>query len=377
MKELRQERLKICVFVNVDWFILSHFTDYLKKIVAQNFDVTVLTLNTGRCEEIRALGITVIEIDLRRGYSSLYSEFKSWVEIYRTLQNLSPDILELITIKPVLYGGLVAKMLKIDKTVYYMSGLGAIFTSQTSLGRLRAAIVTFLYKFIMRSSLTQVIVENEDDKHIFTHVVALPETQVHLIHGVGVDMNQFSPVNRLISSNPRVAMVSRLLYDKGVLEFIEAAKLCKSTRPEVEFLLIGDTDPTNPASISQKDLDDFRRDNIVELLGHSMDVANLMKTFDILVLPSYREGFPKVIMEAAATGLPVVTTDVTGCRSAVVHNQTGLIVPLKNVEALGKSIGKLLDSPKLRLTMGDNARQFAELNFDVNQLSTTHISVWN
>ena len=172
-------------------------------------------------------------------------------------------------------------------------------------------------------------------------------------------------------------MVSRLLYDKGVLEFIEAAKLCKSTRPEVEFLLIGDTDPTNPASISQKDLDDFRRDNIVELLGHSMDVANLMKTFDILVLPSYREGFPKVIMEAAATGLPVVTTDVTGCRSAVVHNQTGLIVPLKNVEALGKSIGKLLDSPKLRLTMGDNARQFAELNFDVNQLSTTHISVWN
>jgi glycosyltransferase involved in cell wall biosynthesis len=377
MRESRQERLKICVFVNVDWFILSHFTDYLKKIVAQNFDVTVLTLNTGRCEEIRALGVTVIELDLHRGYSNLYSEFKSWVEIYRILRSVSPDVLELITIKAVVYGGLVSKLLKINKTVFYMSGLGAVFTNHTTLGRLKAAIITNLYKFIMRSTSTEVIVENDDDKHTFTSVVRLTETQVHLIPGVGVDMKQFSPENPRMSRNLRVAMVSRLLYDKGVLEFFEAAKLCKSTRPEVEFLLVGDTDPTNPASVSQKDLEDFRRDNTVELLGHSTDVASLMKTFDILVLPSYREGFPKVIMEAAATGLPVVTTDVTGCRSAVVHNKTGLIVPSKNVEALSKSIGKLLDSAGLRSAMGDNAREFAALNFDVNRLSATHISVWN
>ena len=174
-----------------------------------------------------------------------------------------------------------------------------------------------------------------------------------------------------------MALVSRLLYDKGVLEFVEAAKLCKSTRPEVEFLLVGDTDPTNPASVSKKDLEDFRRHNAVELLGHSTDVSSLMKTLDILVLPSYREGFPKVIMEAAATGLPVVTTDVAGCRSAVIHNETGFIVPSKNAEALGKSIGRLLDSAELRSVMGDNARQFAELNFDVRRISSIHISVWN
>lgn len=377
MKETRHERLKICVFVNVDWFILSHFTDYLKKIVALNFDVTVLTLNTGRCEEIRALGVTVIELDLHRGYSNLYSEFKSLVKIYLTLRALSPDILELITIKPVLYGGLVAKILKINKVIFYMSGLGAVFTYQTSFGRAKAAIVTYLYEFIMRATSTAVIVENEDDRHIFSSKVGLAEKQIHLIPGVGVDMNQFSPAHRRISGNLRVALVSRLLYDKGVLEFVEAAKLCKSIRPKVEFLLVGDTDPTNPASLSQKDLEDFRRHNTVELLGHSADVASLMKTFDILVLPSYREGFPKVIMEAAATGLPVVTTDVTGCRSAVVHNQTGLIVPSKNAEALGKGIGKLLDSPELRSAMGYNARQFAVLNFDVSHLSSIHISVWN
>jgi len=377
MKESRQERLKICVFVNVDWFILSHFTHYLKKIVDQNFDVTVLTLNTGRCEEIRTLGVTVIELDLHRGYSSLYSEFKSWVKIYLTLRALSPDILELITIKPVLYGGLVAKILKINKTVFYMSGLGAVFTYQTNFGRAKAAVVTYLYKFIMSGTSTAVIVENEDDRHTFSSKIGLAEKQIHLIPGVGVDMNQFFPVNRRSSGNLRVALVSRLLYDKGVLEFIEAAKLCKSTRREVEFLLVGDTDPTNPASVSKKDLEDFRRHNAVELLGHSKDVSSLMKTLDILVLPSYREGFPKVIMEAAATGLPVVTTDVPGCRSAVIHNETGFIVPSKNAEALGKSIGRLLDSAELRSVMGDNARQFAELNFDVRRISSIHISVWN
>lgn len=377
MKDSSQERLKICVFVNVDWFILSHFTDYLKKIVAQNFDITVLTLNTGRCEEIRALGVTVIELDLHRGYSNLYSEFKSLVKIYLTLRALSPDILELITIKAVLYGGLVSKILKIKKTVFYMSGLGALFTYHTIFGRAKANIVTYLYKFIMRSTSTEVIVENDDDKHTFTSVVGLAEKQVHLIPGVGVDLNQFAPANRRSSCNLRVGLVSRLLYDKGVLEFVEAARLCKITRPEVEFLLVGEVDPTNPASVSRQDLEDFRRNNVIEMLGHVNDVSSLMKTLDILVLPSYREGFPRVLMEAAATGLPVVTTDVTGCRSAVVNNETGLIVPSKNSEALGESIGKLLDSPDLRSFMGGNARQFAETNFDVKCLSTIHIRVWN
>ncbi len=377
MKKLAQKRKKFCLFVNVDWFVLSHFTDYLTKIVGKNIDVTVITLNTGRCDEIRALGVDVIEIELHRGYSNLYSEFKSLVNIYRTLRNLSPDILELITIKAVLYGGLVAKILKINKRVFYMSGLGAVFTHQTNFGRVKASIITYLYKLIMRSTSTEVIVENDDDKHIFTSVIGLAEKRIHLIPGVGIDLNEFAPVYSRNIVNLRVGLVSRLLYDKGIVEFIEAAKICKTKRSDVKFLLAGDTDPTNPASLSQKDLKDIRRHNIVELLGHRKDVAALMKTFDILVLPSYREGFPKVIMEAAATGLPVVTTNVTGCRSAVVHNKTGFIVPAKNAEALADSIERLLDSVELRQVMGHNARKFAELNFDVKHLSFIHINVWN
>ena len=363
--------------MNVDWFVLSHFTDYLKNILTKNIDVTVITLNTGRCDEIRALGVNVIEIELHRGYSNLLYEFNTLIKIYRILRSLSPDVLELVTIKAVLYGGLVSKLLKINKTVFYISGLGAIFTNDTRLGRLKAAVVTTLYKFIMRSTSTEVIVENDDDKHKFTSLVSLEKHQIHLIPGVGVDLNKFSPIDQKVSGNLRVALVSRLLYDKGVSEFIEAARLCKSNHPKVEFLLVGDTDPTNPASLTQEDLEQLRKNNVVQLLGNSSDVAALMKTLDIFVLPSYREGFPKVIMEAAATGLPVVTTDVTGCRSAVVHNKTGLIVPSKNAGALGKSIGKLLDSSELRSALGDNAREYAALNFDVHRLSAAHLNVWN
>ncbi len=377
MKKLERERKRFCLFVNVDWFVLSHFTDYLTKIVAKNIDVTVITLNTGQCDEIRALGVNVIEIDLHRGYSNLYSEFKSLINIYRAIRTLSPDIIELITIKAVLYGGLIAKILNIKKRVFYMSGLGAIFTHQKNFGRVKAYFVTSLYKFIMRSNSTEVIVENDDDRHTFISVVGLAKRRVHLIPGVGIDLNKFAPAYSTSQVNIKVGLVSRLLYDKGILEFIEAAKICKTSRSDVEFLLAGNIDPTNPASLSQEDLNDLQRSNLVKLLGHRKDVANLMKRFDIFVLPSYREGFPKVIMEASASGLPVVTTNVTGCRSAVVHNKTGLIVPAKNAESLADSIGRLLDSAKLRQVMGHNARKFAELNFDVKRLSSLHINVWN
>ena len=161
---LKIHRLKICIFVNVDWFILSHFTDYLAKIIAQNYDITVLTLSTGRCDELRSMGLRVIEVDIDRGYSSIFFEIKAFIRIFSAIREVSPDILELITIKPVIYGGLVAKLLKIHKTVFYMSGLGTLFTFNTVFGSIKSKVVTLLYKFIMRRPLVRVIVENDDEK---------------------------------------------------------------------------------------------------------------------------------------------------------------------------------------------------------------------
>lgn len=377
MNNYQNKKLKICIFANVDWFVLSHFTHYLEKIVSKNFDVTVITTNTGRCNEIRSIGINVIEIKLNRGYSSLFSDLMSLKEAFFIIKRLSPDVLELITIKPVIFGGLVARILKIKKIVFYMSGLGAIFTNKSMIGRVQSFIVTLLYKFIMKSDSVEVIVENEDDKNIFTSIIKVPHKSIHLINGVGVDLNEFAPKKYSSSGRLRVGLASRLLYDKGILEFIRAAEVCKKNWPEVEFILVGSPDYTNPASLSEADLIDISKKGILKLEGHCNNMPSLMQTLDIFVLPSYREGFPKVIMEASSSGIPVITTDVTGCRSAVLHNQTGYIVPSKNSEALATAIIKLLSSLELRSSFGKNGRKFAESNFDIEVLTLKHMNVWN
>lgn len=376
-EELLFNRPKICIFVNVDWFILSHFTDYLIKIIAQNYDVTVLTLNTGKCGELELMGVRVINIDLHRGYSNILFELKTLVRIFISLRKISPDVLELITIKPVIYGGLVAKLLKIDQTVFYMSGLGTLFTFDTIFGFFKSKVVVLLYKFIMSSNSVKIIVENDDDRSIFETVVRLKSEKIHFIPGVGVDLNVFSPHPSDRTTNLRVALASRLLYDKGVVEFVSAAQVCKAKFPDVEFLLVGEIDKTNPSSLADRDVKKLCENGIVEATGNQTDMASLLKTLDIFVLPSYREGFPKVIMEAAATGLPVVTTDVTGCRSAVIQNRTGIIVAPKNPEALAIAIMKLLTSRSIRVELGGNARLHAEKEFDVHLLSLDHIKVWN
>lgn len=368
--------LNFCLFVNVDWFVLSHFTDYLKLVIESGVEVTVMTLNTGRCEEIRKLGARVIEVDLDRGYSNIFSECRAFFRIYKTIKELSPDVLELVTIKAVLLGGLASRMLPINKTVFYMSGLGAIFTHQTTLGKIKANLVALVYKLIMRSRGSAVVVENEDDREHFVSAVGLAPDRTYLIPGVGVDLIQYSPSPKVSSCAVRVAVASRLLYDKGILEFAEAANICRKSNREVEFLIVGQPDPTNPASLSPDDLARLNADDSVQVLGHCNEMAGFLKTLDVFVLPSYREGFPRAIMEAAATGLPVVATDVIGCRSAVIDGKTGLLVPTKNPQALADCICKLIDSPELRYQLGSEARRMAVSTFDVHDLSLRHMNVW-
>lgn len=366
----------ICIFINVDWFLLSHFTNYLKKIISKDYDVTVITLNTGRCNEIKSLGANVIEIDINRGYSNFISEIRSLKEVYFSIRKLSPDVLELITIKPVIYGGLVARLLKVKKVIFYISGMGAIFTNKTLVGKIRMSIISLVYKFIMKSTSAKVIVENNDDKKIFTSM-KVPSESIFLIPGVGVDLEKFFPIKVKSSSYLKVGLASRLLYDKGIIEYIEAAKICKNEIPNADFLLIGDIDPTNPASLTEKEVDDINKEGVVKLLGYQRDMPKILKNLDIFVLPSYREGFPKVIMEASASGLPIVATDVTGCNSAVIDNQTGFLVPAKNTIALSEAILKLLTSSKSREIFAKNARRFAASNFEVNTLSLEHLNVWD
>lgn len=368
---------KICIFVNVDWFLLSHFTNYVKKCVSLKHSVTIITTNTGRFDELRALGAEVLEVDLHRGYRNIFSELKSLFGIYTAIRKCSPDVLEMITIKPVVYGGLIAKLLNLEKIVFYMSGLGAVFTDNKSLGGFGVKITSIVYKYIMRSEGAQIIVENDDDKQFMMQLAGKDSNNVHLVPGVGVNLNKFFPRNIDLNQKVRVAIASRLLRDKGVFEFFNAARLCLKEISEVEFLAVGDIDPTNPASLTKNDVEEIEAEKIVQMLGYRSDMEEFLRSVDVFVLPSYREGFPRAIMEAAATGLPVITTNVTGCRSAVIDGITGIIIPPKDSDALAREMKELISSPNLRSFLGKNARAHAEKMFDINALTIAHINVWD
>lgn len=368
---------KVCIFINVDWFALSHFEIYLKELVKHDVNVTLLTTNTGRCEDLRVLGIEVIEIKMGRGYSSFFVELQSIRKIFISLRDIKPDVFEMITIKPVIYGGLVSKLLKLEKSIFYMSGLGSLFNDKTFMGRCKTWLLKKFYKILMAQNNVEIIVENKDDKIFLVDALRVPKEKFKIIGGVGVNLKEFYPRNYCKKSNATImiAFVGRMLADKGVHEFTEAVEICKRKFQNAQFYLIGSVDPTNPASLSNLYLESIKAKNIFEYLGPRSDMPNFLRGLDIFVLPSYREGFPRAIMEASATGLPVITTDVVGCRSSVLNNITGLIVPAKDSNLLAEAIIKLITEEKLRLQMGKNGRKHAEANFDVNYLAQCHVAV--
>jgi glycosyltransferase involved in cell wall biosynthesis len=228
----------------------------------------------------------------------------------------------------------------------------------------------------MRSESAKIIVENTDDLEVFKRHVSNNSNIITVIPGVGVDVNVFYPYNKKNSETLKVAMVSRILHDKGVDEFRVSAIALKDKYPNVEFILAGTIDPTNPSSYSTYELDEIVNEGVIKLLGHVENVACFLRSIDIFLLPSYREGFPRAIMEASASGLPVVTTDVVGCRSAIIHNETGILIKSRDEQALIDATEKLILSSELRVAMGMKGRNLAKKEFDEKMLSIAHADIW-
>jgi len=369
------KQLKICIVVNVDWFVLSHFKHYLSTIVAAGHNVTLLTAGTGKALELSNLGVTVLEVKLHRGSSDILNELRQIKLLYSTLKDVMPDVLELITIKPVLYGGLCAKLLGLQHVVFYMSGLGSQFTSRSIFGRFKRSIIVNCYRFLMSSGLKRVIVENSDDYRLFLERVNVQANRLFKIGGVGVDLHQFSPQKRDRKEQVNVGMVSRLLHDKGVMEFYQSAYTLSRVHNSVQFHLAGEIDPSNPASLTEVEVREISDSAVIKLHGHIDEIDSFLTSIDIFVLPSYREGFPRAIMEASAMGVPVVACDVTGCKDAVVPNHTGLLCVAMDSVGLTGAIERVILDNDLRRRLGNGGRQYALCNFDEEIISKAHLNI--
>lgn len=363
---------KILFVVNVDWFFISHRLPLALEALKRGYEVHIACGITDKKEYLESLGLIVHPLNLSRSGTGIKGEIKAFCEIYNLLKEINPNIAHFVTIKPVLYGGIASRFLSIHKKVFSISGLGFIFIKQGLKAILARGLIKIMYGFALGGKNSHVIVQNPDDKTVVNSIVKVPIT---LIRGSGVDLNQYE-YNEEKNENIKVSMACRLLKDKGVFEYIEASKILKKKYLNVKFELYGDIDIHNPASLTSDDIKKIKEEGFVNVYGFSSDIAKVFSDSNIVVLPSYREGLPKVLIEAAACGRAIVTTDVPGCRDSIEPNVTGLLCEVKDTESLASVIEKLILDKDLRNSMGKEGRKLAEQEFDINKVVEKHFEIY-
>ena len=361
--------------VNVDWFFLSHRLPIALGALANGFEVHIACCLTDRREEMEKAGLVIHPLTLVRGKASAFSNVSSFLEILSLFRRVRPDIVHLVTIKPVLFGSVAARLAGIRSVVAAISGLGFIFINPGVAGLIQRAIVGLVYRFSLAKTNLKVIFQNFDDRDMICHLAHVPASKVVMICGSGVDLDEYSALPRC-DGVPVVMLAARLLRDKGVMEFVEAAGLLQAYGCQARFCLVGEIDPDNPASLTAEDMTRLKEQRVVEAWGQSSNMAEVLRAASIVVLPSYREGFPKVLLEAAACGRAVITTDVPGCRDAIKPGVSGLLVPPRDAAALAEAIGTLLDDPERCTTMGCAGRILAEREFNVAQVVNQHLDIY-
>ncbi|TDR76713.1 glycosyltransferase family 4 protein [Paludibacterium purpuratum] len=367
---------RLLLVVNVDWFFLSHRLPVALAAQQVGYEVHIATTITNKQNELASHGLIIHPIQINRGRSSLLSECITFGRILRLCLTVNPDIIHLVTIKPVLFGGIAARLAKVPAVVAAISGLGFVFIDKGWKAKLRRLLVGTMYKLALGSRNLTVIFQNTQDRDCLTALAKLPPEKGVLIRGSGVSLTEYYPKS-LPEGHPTALMACRLIKDKGVMEFVQAARMLKKQGYPFRFCLVGNIDPGNPNSLSQQELQQIQDEAIVEIWGERHDMPEVIAQAHLVVLPSYYgEGLPKVLIEAAACGRAVVTTDMPGCRDAILANVSGLLVAPRNVCALADAMRLLLDNPEQCRQMGSAGRAFAEQEFAIEQVVDKHLRIY-
>ena len=362
---------KLLFVVNVDWFFLSHRLPIALAAQSAGYEVHVATGLTNCVHLFDFHSLILHPIHLERGDTSLLGSLRTFFDILTVILRVCPKIIHLVTIKPVLLGGIAARLLGLKRIVASVSGLGYIFIAKGSMASLRRLIIGSLYKLALFHDEIRVIFQNPDDRLSLCKLSSLPFSKTVLIPGSGVSLSSYSPSD-LPPGIPVVLFAARLLSSKGIHDFVDAASQLNGAR----FVIAGQLDKENRDCIDPAQLNQWVEKGWVEYWGYSDAMANVLSQASIVVLPSYREGLPKVLIEAAACARPVITTDVPGCRDAIEPGVTGLLVPAQDSNALKVAIQHLLDNPELCISMGRAGRALAERKFDIKQVVKTHLDIY-
>lgn len=344
---------RIIYVVNVDWFFVSHRLPLAKEALSKGWDVFLVSKDTGRFGELQLLGIKCISIDFDRSGKNPLKELKLIHQLRSIYKKIKPDVIHQITLKPCIYGTIAYK--GGAKVVNAVSGLGYSFTdNRKSIGKI---ILIALLKIAFKSKPTSFIFQNPDDLDFYRSLGFIKAKNYIVIKGSGVDEHNYPFTKPIEKDKVVVTLLARMLKDKGVLEFIQAANILKENLSGLaEFVLVGGMDVDNPAHITKEELQEKCDGFYIKWLGHSNDVRSIYIKSDVVCLPSYREGLPKSLVEAMAIGRPIITADTIGCRECVEDGLNGFLVPVKDSIFLAEKIKKLVLDKELRKEMGLESR---------------------
>ena len=350
----------ILYLVTEDWYFWSHRLLIARAARDAGANIVVAARMTDHMERIVGEGFQAVDVPFDRSGLNPLNDLRTLARLIRIYRQIRPDLVHHVAIKPVLYGSVSAWVTSVPAVVNAMAGLGFLFISQSKKTQVVRAIFERLFAVLGNRSNTRLIVQNRDDQTVFKHMGIRPD-RIELIRGSGVDTKAFQPTPEP-DGIPVAVCISRMLKDKGILELVEAARILKNGNVALKIRLVGGTD-TNPTSIPLSALERWAEDGIIEYAGYSEDIAGEYARSFIAVLPSYREGLPKSLLEAGACGRPIVATDVPGCREICIEGETGILVPPQNALALARALEKLAGSEDLRNAYGAAARRLVEEAF--------------
>lgn len=348
---------KVLFVVNEATFFVSHRLILAKALRARGALVEIAGLFDSDVKTILEEGFHFHPLRyLTRWGTNPFREVGAIIELFSLYRKVKPDLVHHVTIKPGLYGSIAARLAKIPAVVNAVSGLGFPFLSKGLLAQFRRALIKVLYRIAFAHINCKVIFQNPDDLVLFKENRLISSGTEIIIRGSGVDTNVFLP-SREPGGDIVVLMAGRLLWDKGVEQFVRAASILKRSGVAARFVLVGRCVSNNPSGIPRSVIDKWITEGNVEILQHTDNMPSLFSRIDIVCLPSYREGLPKVLIEGASCGKPIVATDVAGCREIVKDGVNGFLVPVRNELALSTALQVLIEQPELRVQMGLAGRQ--------------------
>jgi glycosyltransferase involved in cell wall biosynthesis len=357
-------------------FFLAHRLTVALAAARAGYDVHVATPPEGQTSKIVDAGLAWHPVRLHRSRLNVFLELRAFGDILRVFRAIRPDLVYQVPAKPVLYGTMIARATRVPRVVNVVAGLGYLHGDDAP--RLLSFAARTAYRFGLRHPCMRVIFENGDDQSAFVERGWITAQQAVLIRGAGVDMQQFVPRPPTARTSTTVVMASRLLYSKGVAEFVEAARRLKRDAPAVRMILVGEPDPANPRSVPLLQIQHWAGEGAIDFWGRREDMPAVLADADIVCLPTYYpEGVPRVLIEAAACGRPAITTDTPGCRDIVLNGVTGLLIAPRNVDELVRAILRLAADPSLRATFGQAAREHAVRHFSLETVLGSTLEVFD